>query len=104
MKKANKKIFDQKVREAKKTFPSHRKIRLRIKQNPVNPFNSATMDKFIHTRDIHPEYDAYIHEDYMSIRYINTDKKISAPLRIDDKLWIELLSVFELVPMAPESD
>ncbi len=102
MKKADKKVFDQKVREAKKTFPSHRKIRLRIKQNPVNPFGSVTMDKFIHTRDIHPEYDAYIHKEYISIRYVNTEENILTRLPFDDKLWIELLSVFELVPEKEE--
>lgn len=99
MKKSNKTDdFKAQVKLAKKTFPSHQLIRLRIKKKPVNPFGSPTMDKFIHTRDIHPEYDAYIHDESISIYYVGTEKNIVASLPFDDKLWIELFSVFELVP------
>lgn len=90
--------FAAQVKLAKKTFPSHKKIRLRIKKRPVNPFGSPTMDKFIYTRNTYPEYDAYIHDNSISIYYIGTETPVVVRLPLDDKLWIELYRVFKLVP------
>lgn len=99
MKEANKKEFNKKVREAKKTFPSHCKIRLRIKEYPVNPYNSTYMEKIIEMRHFHPEYEFYIHERDKYVRYSCSTIENFEPVKIqiDDKLWIELLSVFNFV-------
>lgn len=91
------KTLEEQATAAKAIFPFHRRIRLRIKENPCNPFQSPTMEKFILTRETYPEYQAYFHDEYVSIHYENTS--ISVQLPYSDKLWIELSSVFDVVPL-----
>ena len=92
----NKNEFKQMLENAKKTFPSHRMIYLRIRKDAKNPFDSPTMDKFIRTRNIFPKYRCYIHDEYVSFYYLSIPKTIVARLPINDKLWIELFCVFKL--------
>lgn len=93
------KKINQLVKEAKETFPSHQTIRLRVKKHPVNPFNSSIMGKIIEMSKLHPEYIFYIHEKYNYLTYHCPSIENFEPvrIRIDNKLWVELLSVFELV-------
>ncbi len=97
--KKSKHFFKADVEKAKKSFPSHCLIRLRIKQNPVNPYTSITMEKIIGMRKLHPEYVFYIHERDNYVRYscptIENFESVKLPL--DDKLWVELFSIFDFV-------
>ena len=83
--------------EAQKKFPSHKRIYVHVKENPSNPFNASYWGKVIEMKDTDPKYIIYIHDDYLSYR--SRTIKNFEPVRIllDDKLWIELLSIFDVV-------
>lgn len=83
--------------KARKKFPVHKRISVRVKQNPTNPFNSLVFDKIIQMKE-YPEYEIYIHSKYGYLTYKSVNIKNFEPVRLplDDKLWIELYSVFEV--------
>lgn len=84
--------------KARKKFPVHKRISVRVKEVPVNPFNSLVFDKIIQMKK-DPEYEIYIHQRDGYLTYNSVSIKNFEPVRLplDDKLWIELYSVFDVV-------
>lgn len=93
MKKSEIEIFKKKAQEI---FPTHKKIYLRVKENPQKPFPKTIFEQAINLRKNHPLYEFFIHEDY--IKFKSTSIPNAAPVRdwMDDKRWIELFFIFEL--------
>lgn len=84
------------LKKAHKKFPTHKRIHIRLKENPTNPFNSLYIDKFIENKEF-PNYTLYIHDWYFTI--YSQDLINFEPLRIpiDKKLWIEIYCSFDFV-------
>lgn len=85
-----------KVSKAKKKFPLHKRIDVRVKEEPTNPFSSIVFDKIIKNKE-HPEYFLYIHDNYITINSKTLDALNPIELFLDKKLWIEIYSVFDVM-------
>ena len=84
------------LNEAQKTFPYHKRLKIRLRNNPTNPFGSTYMAKFIENK-AYPEYELYIHDNYFTFSSLNLKNFEPFRVSIDDKLWIELYCAFKLV-------
>lgn len=84
------------LKKAKKTFPMHKRLYIRLKENPTNPFNSLYIDKFIQNSE-YPDYELFIHDIYFTIKCLNLC--LFEPVRIptDEKLWIEIFCAFDFI-------
>lgn len=89
--------FNNLLAESKKLFPKHKKILVRIKKLPQNPFGSTIFGKIIEGRDLYFEFIIYIHDDNLTLdsKQIRNYEPVELP--IDAKLWIELYKVFDFV-------
>lgn len=85
----------QTLKKAKKTFPTHKKLLVRIKENPKNPFNSFTFEKLIRDKDLNSEFVIYIHENYIKIISKEVKNFVPIKLTLDNKLWIEIYNIFD---------
>ena len=94
--------FNNLLKESKKTFPKHKKILVRIKDFPENPFNSLTFEKLIRDKALYSEFILYIHDEYLRInsKQIKNYEKVKIPL--DQKLWIEIYEVFDFIGFVKE--
>lgn len=98
--------FSAMVARSKKTFPSHKKSLVRVKKSPVNPFGSSIFEKAILQMDSYPEYELYIHDDYLTLTLKSSAIPIveGSKIKLDDKLWIELFFVFDFVKIVKEKE
>ena len=89
--------FNNLLAESKNLFPKHKKILVRIKELPQNPFGSTIFGKIIEGRDLYFEFIIYIHDDNLTLdsKQIRNYEPVELP--IDAKLWIELYKVFDFV-------
>lgn len=85
-----------------KKFPKHKRIYVRVKDNPRNPYNSTIFEKIISMKDEHPDYVIYIHDDYLTYESLTIKNFEAVRLPIDDKLWNELYFVFDVVKIKKE--
>ena len=83
------------IKKAKRKFPKHQYLYLRVKKNPKKPYTKTVFEKAIELRRKHPVYKFYIHDNYLT--FISTSIKNAEGVRviIDDKLWIELYYIFK---------
>lgn len=92
--------FKAMVTRSQKTFPSHKKLLIRVKKSPSNPFNSSIFGKIIEMSSF-PKYQLYIHTNencsYITLYSLSIKNSEDIKLPLDDKLWIELLFVFDFV-------
>lgn len=84
------------LRRAKKTFPKHKRLYIRLKEQPTNPFNSLYIAKFIENVE-YPDYELYIHDMYFTIKSLNLSNFESVKIPIDDMLWIEFFCTFDFI-------
>ena len=86
-------------KEAQKIFTPHQKLGVRIKKNAVNPFGSTAFETFLKMRKRRPKYQLYIHLRNSYMTFSCPDDKFFEPvyLAIDEKLWVEILNIFELI-------
>lgn len=91
------------LKKSKKTFPKHKKLLVRIKDSPRNPFNSFTFDKLIRNKELYSKFIIYIHENYVRIESKQIKNFEPVKLALDYKLWIELYEVFDFVKVFNES-
>lgn len=84
--------------KSRKKFPIHKRISVRVKKKPTNPFGSLSFAKIIETKE-DPDYEIYIHSKYGYLTYQSVSIKNFEAVRlpIDDKLWIELYCVFDVI-------
>lgn len=87
----------QKLKKAKKTFPTHKKLLVRIKDSPTNPFYSFAFEKLIRDKELYSEFIIYIHEDYVKLISKQITNFEPVKLALDSKLWIELYEVFDFI-------
>lgn len=84
------------LRKAKKTFPMHKRLYIRLKEHPSNPFRSLYIAKFIQNSE-YPDYELYIHDMCFTIKSLNLSNFESISIPIDDKLWIEFFCTFDFI-------
>ena len=93
--------FSEKLEEAKKTFTPHKKLKVRIKDDATNPFGLYMFEHFLLMKEEHGRsiYELYIHtrDGYMSFSCPSCEAMDTARQPIDDKLWVEILCMFEIV-------
>ena len=93
--------FSEKLEEAKKTFTPHKKLKVRIKDDATNPFGLYMFEHFLRMREEQQRsvYELYIHtrDGYMSFSCPECENFETDRLKIDDKLWVEILCMFEIV-------
>lgn len=84
--------------KSRKKFPVHKRISVRVKKKPKNPFNSSAFSKIIEMKK-DPEYEIYIHsrDGYLTYQSVSIENFEAVRLPLDDKLWIELYCVFDIV-------
>lgn len=90
-------------KKARKEFKKHKRMAIRLKSNPKNPYRSMYIESFIKKRD-YPNYELYIHNEYFSIK--NTDLAASETIRIpiDSKLWVEIYFCFDFISFIEEKE
>ena len=92
--------FSEQVEKSKKTFAPHKKLKVRIKDDAVNPFGLYMFEHFLRMREEQQRsvYELYIHtrDGYMSFSCPSCEAMDTARQPIDDKLWVEILCMFEL--------
>lgn len=95
----------KKAKEAKKIFIPHQHITVRIKKDATNPFASTAFGKFLEMQEVRPIYNLYIHlrDNYMSFSCPTCKEFDTVKMPIDDKLWVELLCLFEILPEEEDS-
>lgn len=91
------KKYSKILKKSRKTFPTHQKIIVRVKDFPNNPFNSTIFEKIIEGKNMYPEFTLYIHDDYLTINSIQIKNYEPVKLILDYKLWIEIYDVFNFV-------
>ncbi len=92
------KMTDEKIIEkAKKKFPQHKLLNLRVKKNPKKPYKKTVFEKAIELRHFYPVYQVYIHDFYLTFTSTSIKNAESVKVKIDDKLWIELYYIFDRV-------
>ena len=100
--------FSAIVTRSQRTFPSHKKLLIRVKKSPVNPFNSSIFEKAILQMDSYSEYELYIHErdNYLTLTLKSStiSNVEGSKIQLDDKLWIELLFVFDFIKIVEEKE
>lgn len=89
--------------KSKKIFKRHKRIKIRLKKKPQNPFNSTTIESIINRKD-YPNYELYIHDDYMTLKNVDLEKFEELKLIIDDKLWIEIYLCFDFIKFIKKKD
>ena len=94
--------FNNLLAESKKLFPKHKKILVRIKELPQNPFGSTIFGKIIESKNTYPEFILYIHDDYLTINSTQIKNYEAVKLILDYKLWIEIYNVFDFVGFVEE--
>lgn len=92
------KDFHRILKKAKKKFPTHKWVRIKVNENAYNPFNSMLFEKIINDSLIldHKQYALYIHDTYLSIRSIQFKNYDPIKMELDSKLWVELYCIFEI--------
>ncbi len=87
------------AKEAQKIFTPHKKLVVQIKKNAVNPFDSTAFEKFLEMRKRRPKYQLYIHlrNHYMTFSCPDDKYFESVYFPIDNKLWVEIFDIFEIV-------
>ena len=83
--------------KAQLKFPKHKRIYVRVKEKPLNPFHSSIFDQVIQISKVHSKYILYIHDDYLTYESQTIENFEPVRLLLDDKLWIELISVFDVI-------
>ncbi len=100
--------FSAMLARSKRTFPSHKKLLVRVKKSPSNPFCSSIFEKMIFQMDSYPEYELYIHkrDNYLTLTLKSPKiKRVEgSKIPLDDKLWIELFFVFDFVKVVKKKD
>ena len=87
------------IEEAKRKFIKHKWLYVRVKKDASVPYEKSFFHKIIadsnNPKLMHKQYILYIHEQYLTIRAQNfIFETIKHPL--DDKIWVELNSVFSV--------
>ena len=92
--------IEKQANKAKKKFPTHQYLTVRIKPDAKNPFGSTTFEKFLKMKNERPVYRLYIHlcYGYMSFSCPACKQMDTVRMPIDDKLWVEILKIFEIIP------
>ena len=85
------------IKKAKKKFPQHKLLHLRVKENPQKPYEKTVFEQAIKLRASYPVYQVYIHEWYLTFISTSIKNAESVRVEIDDKLWIELYYIFDRV-------
>lgn len=95
------------IKESKRKFHKHKWIHVYVKQDASVPYENPLFTKIIsdskNEKLKHTKFVLYIHEEYLTI---SSKDFIFDPVKIaiDDKLWIELYCVFNLVNENENSD
>ena len=93
-----------KLKESRKTFPTHKRFIVRVKDFPNNPFNSTIFKKIIEGKNIYPEFILYIHDNYLTINSNQIKNYEPVKLILDYKLWIEIYDVFKFIDYFKENE
>lgn len=94
--------FKRTLKKAKKTFPAHKELIMRIKENAVNPFGSSIFETFLRNQKTpinRKKYNLYIHlrDNYMRFSTSPPDVFEDIRLPIDNLLWIEIYYTFKVI-------
>ena len=89
----------RKATKSKKIFLPHTMYTVRIKKHAKNPFGDTVFAKFLEHKKERPIYQLYIHlrDNYMSFSCPDCPAMDTVKKRIDDKLWVEILELFQIV-------
>lgn len=92
--------FTHQVKKAQKIFTPHQKLHVRIRSEAKNPFGNLAFQKLLEMRDSRPNYQLYIHLRNHYMTFSCPTEKYFEPvyMEIDDKLWVEILNLFEIIP------
>ncbi len=90
------------LKKSREKFPTHKKLIVRIKTSPSNPFHSTIFNKIIESKNTYPEFTLYIHDDYLTINSTQIKNYEAVKLILDYKLWIEIYNVFDFVGFVEE--
>lgn len=88
------------IKESKKRFKKHHLLHVTVKDDAnLLPFDISPFTSIIeHSKDElqHKNYVIYVHDKYLTIK---ADEFVFEPVKLlfDDKLWIELYYVFDVL-------
>ena len=93
--------FKKQVAAAKKIFIPNRELFVRIKKDAHSPFGQLMFEHYLLMQQKYQRsvYKLYIHlkHGYISFSCPGETRLDISRLRIDDKLWVEILCMFEPV-------
>ncbi len=91
--------FKKQVATAKKIFTPNTELFVRIKKGAHNPFGQFMFDHYLVMQEKYQRstYKLYIHlkHGYISFSCPSEPRMGTSRLRLDEKLWIELMCMFE---------
>lgn len=87
--------FQSILKKAQKKFPTHKRVKIKVKENPCNPHNRIFFFNIINDNTLN-QYYLYIHDNYVSIHSLGYENSKTFRIKLDSKLWIELYYIFEI--------